>query len=108
MDCRAINGKVEGAEVYGSSALFRRMWPKLIRTAAVDAFAEQQQGRRYELVEKGEITAFLAAGSPGKRTDTEVNRRIDVTTHANETNISMETRDQAHRGAVIHRSYIAR
>jgi hypothetical protein len=104
----AINGKVEGAEVYGSSALFRKMWPKLLRAAAVDAFADQQKGRRYELVDLDEIKAFLAAGDTGKRTQTTVNRRIAVTTRANETNVSVETRDQAHKGALVHRSYIAR
>jgi hypothetical protein len=76
----AVNGRVESAEVYGSYALFRKMWPKLRRAAAVDAFAEQQKGRRYEAAELDEIQAFLAEGSKGKRTETEVNRRIRVTT----------------------------
>jgi len=103
-----INGKLEGAEVYGSSALFRKMWPKLLRAAAVDAFAEQQQGRRYELVETDEVQAFLAEGNKGKGTDTEVNRRIRVTTRQGEAALCIETRDQDHKGAVLHRSYLAR
>jgi hypothetical protein len=103
-----INGKLEGAEVYGSSALFRKMWPKLLRAAAVDAFAEQQQGRRYELAEIDEVQTFLKEGSKGKGTDTDVNSRIQVTTRQSELGTYIETRDQGHKGAVIHRSYIAR
>jgi hypothetical protein len=36
----AINGQLSTAEVYGSEDLFSRLWPKLLRTAAVEAFAE--------------------------------------------------------------------
>src|SRR5262249_8128564 len=32
----AINAKVEGADVYGSAALFRKLWPQRFRTAAAD------------------------------------------------------------------------
>ncbi len=103
-----INGKLEGAEIYGSCALFRKMWPKLLRAAAVDAFAEQQQGRKYELVDTDEVQAFLTEASKGKGTDTEVNRRIRVTTRQGEAALYIETRDQDHKGAVLHRSYIAR
>ena len=104
----AINGNIEGADVYGSAALFRKMWPKLIRAAAVDAIVENQPGRKYELVEKDEIVAFLTAGSQGKPIRTEVNRGTDVLRRENETSVSLETRDVGHKEAVIHRSYIAR
>jgi hypothetical protein len=103
-----INGKIEGAEVYGSSALFRKMWPKLLRAAAVDAFTEQQKGRRYELAEPDEVRAFLAVGDRGRRAETKVNGRIRVTTQEDESRVWVETRDQANKGAMIHRSYIAR
>jgi hypothetical protein len=36
----AINGQLNTAEVYGSENLFRQFWPKLLRTAAIEAFAE--------------------------------------------------------------------
>jgi len=108
-----IRGKVEGAEVYGSSTLFRKMWPKLLRTAAVDAFSEYQQGRRYELAENDEIHAFLADGLhgklvDGKQVDTNVSRRIKVTSRQTQHTFFIESRDQAQRGAVLHRTFIAR
>jgi hypothetical protein len=103
-----INGKLEGAEMYGSSALFRKMWPKLLRAAAIDAFTEQQQGRRYELAERDEIRAFLTDASKGKESDTEVNSRIRVITRQGEAGLCIETRDQEHKGVIIHRSMIAR
>ena len=46
-----INGKVESADVYGSATLFRKMWPKLLRSLVVFAFTEQSAGRRFEAAE---------------------------------------------------------
>lgn len=36
----AVNGDMNGAEVYASSDLFTRSWPKLLRAASVEAVAE--------------------------------------------------------------------
>ena len=36
-----INGKMTGAEVYGSSTLFEKAWPKLLNSAATEALAEK-------------------------------------------------------------------
>ncbi len=104
----SINGKIEAAEVYGSSILFRKMWPKLLRAAAIDAFGDLQKGRRYELADREEVAAFLASGGEGKRSDTEVNSRIQVTRVENQVSVSIESRDRDHQGALIHSSHIAR
>lgn len=36
-----VNGKVSGAEVYGSAGLFQKAWPKLIGAAAAEALADR-------------------------------------------------------------------
>jgi len=36
----AVNGKVVGADVYGSAKLFKKVWPKLLKAAAADALAQ--------------------------------------------------------------------
>jgi hypothetical protein len=36
----AINGKVNSADVYGNAALFRSLWPKLLRSSVIEAIAE--------------------------------------------------------------------
>lgn len=35
-----VNGQITGAEVYGSNALFRKAWPKLLNSASVEAVAD--------------------------------------------------------------------
>lgn len=38
----AVNGKLNSAEIYRSNALFRKLWPKLLRAAATEALAAQE------------------------------------------------------------------
>ena len=103
----AINGQIESADIYGSSTLFRKMWPKLLRSTAVNAFTEQTSGRRFELVDSEEISIFLA-DDKGKRSETKVNDRIHVIQSDGPMKFSTSTRDQAHQGAILHRCDIAR
>src|SRR5207244_3618136 len=41
-----INGEIQSADLYASSALFRELWPKLLRASAIAALAEQQAGAK--------------------------------------------------------------
>src|SRR5262249_44051686 len=36
----AINGKLNSADIYASSALFRKLWPKLLKAAAIEAIVD--------------------------------------------------------------------
>ncbi|MFL5342019.1 MAG: ARPP-1 family domain-containing protein [Gemmataceae bacterium] len=64
-----VNGKVEGAEVYGSSALFRKLWPKLLKCAAIDALAEFQKDKKFDAVAAKDVEKFLADAAAGPRKD---------------------------------------
>jgi hypothetical protein len=44
----AVNGKVTGAEVYGSSAVLAKAWPKALRSAAVEALAEKSEAKEFD------------------------------------------------------------
>lgn len=60
-----VNGQVAGAEVYGSNALFRKAWPKLLNSAAVEAVAERTDKVAAAPPSAREIEYFLArAGEP--------------------------------------------
>ena len=40
----AVNGRLINADVYSSTALFRAMWPQVLRAAAIKAIAERTEG----------------------------------------------------------------
>lgn len=62
----AVNGKVTGAEVFGSRTLLAKAWPKAIQAAAVEALAEKQDGKQFATVNDDAVTAFLADAGRGE------------------------------------------
>ena len=97
----AVNGRVEGAEVYRSGALFRAMWPKLLRVYAVRALAAGTRDHA-PAPSANDVTAFLDVADAGlPRTDTGsqalgIRESGDV--------IAAETTGP--NGTWIHRSYV--
>jgi hypothetical protein len=104
----AINGQVEGADVYASTALFEKLWPKLIKSCAVDALAEWQNDKKFKPASEADVKAFLSEAAQGKKTDKDVSQRIQVITRESKKNLVLETCDRGEKNAVIHRSYLAK
>jgi hypothetical protein len=102
----AINGKLNSADVYGSSALFRKLWPKLLKASAVEAIAELQKGTKFDAVRADSVNAFFAEAEDGKASEGEVTDRTRMVTRETEENILFETRDQKQNEAILHRSYV--
>lgn len=101
----AINGKLNSAEVYGSPQLFRALWPKLLKSSAVEAISEQGEKATAEPTEQ-DVHTFLATTddakpseelAPGKRT-----KRL---TKEKGANITFETRDPTSGDVLVHKSH---
>jgi hypothetical protein len=60
-----VNGKVEGAEVYGSAALFGKLWPKLLKSAATDALAQLDDKKKFDPATAKAVETFLADAAAG-------------------------------------------
>ncbi len=101
----SVNGNFSGADVYGSSDLFRRMWPKLLKASAAEALAERGTtaaprtgGVEIQKVLTGADTG--RAGAPRKNSD------LTVTKKESEKAVVYVTTDR--NGAELHRSYVAK
>ncbi len=102
----AINGEVNSADVYVSSALFRKLWPKLLKANATEAIAELQKDLKFELVSVETVKAFLADAEAGKTSEKELTARVKLLTREDDKNILFETQDRREKGVWIHRNYI--
>jgi hypothetical protein len=102
----AINGHVNSADVYGSGALFRKLWPKLLKASAVEAIAEFQKGAKFEAVTAESVRAFFTEAEKGKASDNEVTARVRMVTRETDKNVLFETRDEKQKDAWLHRSYV--
>jgi hypothetical protein len=104
----AVNGKVNSADVYASSQLFKKLWPKLLRATAVEAIAELRKGQTFDAVNREAIESFLAAAERGRASEKGVTARIKLVTREADESVLFETHDAKHAEAWIHRSYVTR
>ncbi|HLL16678.1 MAG TPA: DUF6569 family protein [Pyrinomonadaceae bacterium] len=102
----AINGRVNSADVYASSALFLKLWPSLLKASAVEAIAELERGRKFDAVSPADVGAFLDDAEGGAATAKDVTKRVQMITRESKVNILFETRDRSAAGQWLHRSYI--
>ncbi len=102
----AIGGELNSAELYGSPALFRELWPKLLRASAVEAVAERRDGVPHTPPGIDAVRAFIDEADEG--TVSEKPSPSGTRTIARETSsrVVIETQETARKGTWIHRSYL--
>lgn len=63
-----VNGKTQNAEVYATIGLFRKLWPKLLRAASVEALAKQREGELPKPPAESDVRALLVevTAHPGR------------------------------------------
>ena len=99
-----INGRVNSADVYGSSTLFKKLWPKLLAANAVEAIAGQQKAE-FRPASEETVSAFLMEAEKGRASEKDVTRRVKLETREDEKNVFFETVDVS-QGGWVHRNYI--
>lgn len=104
----AVNGKVNSADVYANHALFAKLWPKLIKSSAVEAFADLQKGKKFDKATAAGVKACIEDAERGKASQKEVTPRVQVITRETKKNVAFETRDRAAGEASVHSSYVAK
>lgn len=102
----AINGEVNSADVYRSHDLFARLWQKRLRATAVEAVSELESGGKFAPATIAAVSAALRDAESGKASERAITGRLSVLVRETPGAILFETRDQAHAGAWIHRSYL--
>ncbi len=103
----AINGKINSADVYASSSLFKKLWPKLLQASAIEATAELRRGEKFTAPPADAVKGFLddsPKGTDEKQKD--VSSRVQMVTRESKENVFFETRDRSKSDAWVHRNYI--
>jgi hypothetical protein len=103
----AVNGQMNSADVYASSALFKKLWPKLVKATAVEAFHEVKKDKKFEPVKGDAVLAFLADPEKGKKSQKDIDKRLSQVLKETEKKVLFETCDKSN-GQCLRRSYIAK
>lgn len=103
----AINGEVNSVDVYRSSTLFRKLWPKLLRAAATEALAESTAPvTTTTVVTDKDIRASMSEAESAPEQEKRASDDMTIVTRDAEDHILFETRDAAGKGEWMHRSYM--
>jgi hypothetical protein len=108
----AINGKLNSADVYGTGALFRKLWPKLLEASAFEAIAELDQRQSAKVVTASTVKAALEDAEVGKpaapAASKDVTKRVKLLTRETDKHVFFETRDQQRGSTWVHRNYVTK
>ncbi|MFB3894638.1 MAG: ARPP-1 family domain-containing protein [Phycisphaerae bacterium] len=80
----AINGKVNSVDIYGCHALFEKLWPQLLKSAAVEAIANYEKDKKFDTPTADAVKAFLDEARKAKAEEKNVGK-----------DVIMEVRDSA-------------
>ena len=78
----AINGQVEMADVYESTPLFRKLWPKLLKGYALDAIAVAEEKEASKVCAAADAKAFLDKAREASVEKTRVQGGLTVTSRS--------------------------
>jgi hypothetical protein len=101
----AVNGRLTGAHVYPSSALFRKVWTKQLAASVTETIADVADASA-DAPSLGAVRAFLAAAEQGKAQQRETAAGMHQETREGESVIY--TAVSTPGGAWVHKSYLAR
>ncbi len=104
----AINGLLNSADLYASPELFRKLWPKLLEAASVEAICESDApGVTRATPTPKDVSAWLRRARSGRKSRQEITPRVTLIVRENASQVSFETMDAAQRNLCVHQSILA-
>ena len=104
----AINGRINSADLYAAPELFRKLWPKLLEAAALEALAEADApGVTCAIPTAAEVSEWLRRSSRGRKTRHAVTPRVTLVVRENDGVVSFETMDAEQSNLCVHQNVLA-
>ncbi|MGH9946821.1 MAG: ARPP-1 family domain-containing protein [Pyrinomonadaceae bacterium] len=101
----AVNGQLNSADIYVSNALFKKLWPRMLKAAAVEAVAASRGVRVADGVKAGDVKSFLADADKGHAKERSVTGNASIVTREENDNVVFEARDDKSK-LIVHRNYV--
>jgi len=102
-----INGRINSAEVFASDILFKKLWPKLVKSSIVEAVSKYKKGEAVPDKTAGDVKKFIADSEKAATVSAQdVNRRTKIVEKEADDRLYYETRDADNKGQWINKSYL--
>ena len=104
----AVNGKVNSADIYSSNALFRKLWPTLLRASVTEAIGERDAAAD-PAPARAAVSDFMTSLNGQRTVESAAGKAATVRKRANAAAVFTETRPAAAApSAWVHRNFLAR
>lgn len=102
----AVNGKINSADVYVSNTLFKKLWPRMLKAAAIEAVAEKDgRSASVPVAKPAEVQAFMADADEGQAEERAASGSARIVTRDRKDSAVYEARDDKSK-TVVHRAYV--
>jgi hypothetical protein len=104
----AVNGKVTGADVYATHELFRKLWPKLLDSAAVEALTTGKPAGQTAPASMADVRAAATGYGARVSDEKQLNRRTNNLKAELPQGYVYETKDAEAPQGPVHRTFVAK
>lgn len=104
----AINGELSTIDVYSCPELFKKMWPKLLKAAAMEAFDEGEREDMTPPPTAEQVLECMADAERQKEQQKHANGETKTILKESQKNVLFETRFTEANPSWIHRNYLTR
>ena len=102
----AVNGRINSGDIYASNALFKKLWPKLLKAAATEAIGAAKSLPKAIDPTAAAVDLFLAEAAAGKKSEMPSidGQRLET----READATLDYMTARATGEVVHRNVLAR
>jgi hypothetical protein len=93
----AINGEFNSADIYGSNSLFKKLWPKLLKSSAIEAISVRGRADEYTPAKSEDIEKSIEDALNGTRSEKKDRKNVNEITYESNENVIFETYDKANQ-----------
>jgi hypothetical protein len=104
----AVNGAINSADIYPSNGLFRKMWPKLLRTSVTEAIGERA-AENVPAPPTAAVSGFISSANSGRAVEAKAGERASIRMRESPKAMVLEARPaDAPAASWVYRSYLAK
>lgn len=101
-----INGKIESVDLYGSNVLFEKLWPKLLKSAAVEAVVKLQKDAKFDAVSAADVKTFMEQPRQGEDKKQAVGKTVVETRRETNGSYVIRSDNAAAPAETLHEQYL--
>ncbi len=101
----AVNGEINSADTYVSNALFKKLWLRMLKAAAVEAVAEQNGRTAAAPAKPAMVRAFMSDADSGRAEERAASGSTRIVTRDRKDSAVYEARDEKSK-TIVHKAYV--